>query len=52
MEEGSPVIVPGASLLYEFTPSFVGTRWYHSHAMAGTDLSRSTYSGEFWLPDR
>jgi hypothetical protein len=22
-------------------------RWYHSHAMAITDLSKSTYSGEF-----
>jgi FtsP/CotA-like multicopper oxidase with cupredoxin domain len=24
-----------------------GTRWYHSHAMAMADLTRSTYSGEF-----
>jgi FtsP/CotA-like multicopper oxidase with cupredoxin domain len=46
-EEGSPVIEPGQSLTYAFTPKPAGTRWYHSHAMAGTDLSRSTYSGEF-----
>ena len=47
MEEGSPMIAPGQSLLYSFTPKPAGTRWYHSHAMAGTDLTRSTYSGEF-----
>jgi FtsP/CotA-like multicopper oxidase with cupredoxin domain len=46
-EEGSPVIPPGNSLLYAFTPMPAGTRWYHSHAMAMTDLNRSTYSGEF-----
>jgi len=47
MEEGSPVIAPGQSLLYSLTPKPTGTRWYHSHAMAGTDLTRSTYSGEY-----
>ena len=46
-EEGSPIIPPGESLLYSFTPKPSGTRWYHSHAMAMTDLTRSTYSGEF-----
>ncbi|MGE0578852.1 multicopper oxidase family protein [Reyranella sp.] len=46
-EEGSPIIPPGQSLTYDFTPRPAGTRWYHSHAMAMTDLSRSTYSGEF-----
>jgi FtsP/CotA-like multicopper oxidase with cupredoxin domain len=47
VEEGSPIIPPGESLLYSFTPEPAGTRWYHSHAMAMTDLNRSTYSGEF-----
>jgi len=47
MEEGSPIIAPGQSLIYSFTPKPAGTRWYHSHAMAGTDLTRSTYSGEY-----
>jgi FtsP/CotA-like multicopper oxidase with cupredoxin domain len=47
VEEGSPIISPGESLLYSFTPNPAGTRWYHSHAMAMTDLNRSTYSGEF-----
>ncbi|MHB2205730.1 multicopper oxidase family protein [Methylobacterium sp. CM6257] len=46
-EEGSPIIVPGQSLVYAFTPKPAGTRWYHSHAMAMEDLTRSTYSGEF-----
>jgi FtsP/CotA-like multicopper oxidase with cupredoxin domain len=46
-EEGSPIIQPGQSLLYTFTPKPSGTRWFHSHAMAMTDLTRSTYSGEF-----
>ena len=46
-EEGSPIIAPGDSLLYSFTPKPSGTRWYHSHAMAMRDLTKSTYSGEF-----
>jgi FtsP/CotA-like multicopper oxidase with cupredoxin domain len=46
-EEGSPIIQPGQALLYTFTPKPSGTRWFHSHAMAMTDLNRSTYSGEF-----
>ena len=47
VEEGSPIIPNGQSLTYSFTPRPAGTRWYHSHAMAMTDLTRSTYSGEF-----
>ncbi|HEY1613976.1 MAG TPA: multicopper oxidase domain-containing protein, partial [Rhizomicrobium sp.] len=46
-EEGSPMIRVGQSHVYSFTPKPTGTRWYHSHAMAMKDLSRSTYSGEF-----
>jgi FtsP/CotA-like multicopper oxidase with cupredoxin domain len=47
VEQGSPIIPAGGSLLYAFTPRPRGTRWYHSHAMAMTDLNRSTYTGEF-----
>jgi FtsP/CotA-like multicopper oxidase with cupredoxin domain len=47
VEEGSPIIAPGGSLTYAFTPRPAGTRWYHSHAMAMADLTKSTYSGEF-----
>lgn len=46
-EEGSPIIPVGQSLVYSFTPKPTGARWYHSHAMAMKDLTRSTYSGEF-----
>ena len=46
-EEGSPIIQPGHSLTYAYTPKPAGTRWYHSHAMAMTNLTKSTYSGEF-----
>ena len=47
MEEGSQMISPGDRLRYSFTPKPAGTRWYHTHASAGADLSRSTYSGQF-----
>jgi FtsP/CotA-like multicopper oxidase with cupredoxin domain len=47
MEEGSPMIAPGAQLRYSFTPKPTGTRWYHTHAGAGGDLSLGTYSGQF-----
>jgi FtsP/CotA-like multicopper oxidase with cupredoxin domain len=47
MEEGSPMIAPGALLRYSFTPRPAGTRWYHTHASAGSDLSQGTYSGQF-----
>ncbi len=46
-EEGSPMVDGHASRLYSFTPEPSGTRWYHTHTMAGRDLSRATYSGEF-----
>ena len=45
--EGSPIIPPGQSRIFALTPKPSGTRWYHSHAMAMTDLAISTYSGEF-----
>src|SRR4051794_10354550 len=47
MEEGTPMVPPGSSRRYTFTPRPSGTRWYHSHSGAGTDLTRSLYSGEF-----
>jgi FtsP/CotA-like multicopper oxidase with cupredoxin domain len=47
MEEGSPMIAPGAKLRYTFTPQPSGTRWYHTHAGAGADLTLGTYSGQF-----
>jgi FtsP/CotA-like multicopper oxidase with cupredoxin domain len=47
MEEGSPMVEPGQSVRYTFVPKPVGTRWYHSHDVAGTDLARSLYSGMY-----
>jgi FtsP/CotA-like multicopper oxidase with cupredoxin domain len=47
MEEGSPMIAPGGQLRYTLTPRPAGTRWYHTHAGAGADLSLGTYSGQF-----
>ena len=47
MEEGSPMIEPGKSLRYNFTPRPSGTRWYHTHAVAGANLTLGTYSGQF-----
>jgi FtsP/CotA-like multicopper oxidase with cupredoxin domain len=47
MEEGSPMIAPGGQLRYTFTPRPAGTRWYHTHAGAGGDLTLGTYSGQF-----
>ncbi|GGA54803.1 putative oxidase (copper-binding protein) [Edaphobacter acidisoli] len=47
MEEGSPMIPAGHTQRYAFTPRPSGTRWYHTHAMAGDDLTRSTYTGQF-----
>ncbi len=47
MEEGSPMIAPGATQRYSFTPKPAGTRWYHTHAGAFGNLSLGTYSGQF-----
>ncbi len=47
MEEGSPMIAPGAQLRYSFTPRPSGFRWYHTHTYAGHDLKRGAYTGQF-----
>ena len=47
MEEGSPMIAPGATLRYSFTPKPTGTRWYHTHASAFDNLSAAGYTGQF-----
>jgi FtsP/CotA-like multicopper oxidase with cupredoxin domain len=47
MEEGSPMIPASGRLRYHFTPRPAGTRWYHTHAPAGTNLSIGTYTGQF-----
>jgi len=47
MEEGSPMIPPHGELLYTLTPGLSGSRYYHTHTTAGTDLSAGAYSGQF-----
>jgi FtsP/CotA-like multicopper oxidase with cupredoxin domain len=47
MEEGSPMIASGQTLTYHLTPNPAGTRWYHTHAMAGANLALGSYSGQF-----
>lgn len=49
-EEGTPGVPPnGGRQRYTFTPDPAGSRWYHSHAVAGRNLRKSTYSGQFGL---
>lgn len=45
MEEGSPMVERGGTQRYTFAAKPAGTRWYHSHDVAGTDLTRSLYAG-------
>lgn len=47
MEEGSPMIEPGGSFVYEFAARPSGSRWYHSHQMAAADLTMGLYTGEY-----
>jgi len=32
---------------FTFTPQPAGTRWYHTHAMAGSNLNQGGYTGQF-----
>jgi FtsP/CotA-like multicopper oxidase with cupredoxin domain len=47
MEEGSPMIAPGETHRYAFTPRPAGTRWYHTHTGAFGNLEMGTYTGQF-----
>lgn len=47
MEEGTPMVPAHGLRQYSFTAHPSGTRWYHAHGMAGRDLKRSTYTGQF-----
>jgi FtsP/CotA-like multicopper oxidase with cupredoxin domain len=46
-EQGSPMVPAKGHLRVSFTPRPVGTRWYHTHAMAMTDVTRGAYSGQY-----
>lgn len=47
MEEGTPMLPPRGRARYSFTPQPSGTRWYHTHVIAGRNLKRATYTGQF-----
>ena len=46
-EEATPFVPPRGRIRYQFTPRPAGTRWYHTHVMAGADLHRGAYTGQF-----
>jgi FtsP/CotA-like multicopper oxidase with cupredoxin domain len=46
-EENTPMVPPRGRIRYQFTPRPAGTRWYHTHTMAGSDLHRGAYTGQF-----
>ena len=46
-EEETPMVLPHDRRRYQFTPRPSGLRWYHTHAMAGADLHRGAYTGQF-----
>jgi len=46
MEEGTPMIGPGASARLKFVPAPAGFRWYHTHTFAGKDLKKAQYTGQ------
>jgi len=45
-EEGSPYVPPHAIRRVSFVPQPAGFRFYHTHVVAGADLSRGTYTGQ------
>jgi FtsP/CotA-like multicopper oxidase with cupredoxin domain len=46
-EEATPMVPPHGRNRYQFVPRPAGTRWYHTHVMAGSDLHRGAYTGQF-----
>jgi FtsP/CotA-like multicopper oxidase with cupredoxin domain len=48
-EEGTPPVPARSRRSYTFAARPAGTRWYHSHTMAGHNLNKATYTGLFGL---
>jgi FtsP/CotA-like multicopper oxidase with cupredoxin domain len=48
-EEGTPMVQGRSHRTYAFVPSPSGTRWYHTHAMAGHNLKIAGYTGQFGM---
>jgi len=49
MEEGTPMVQGRDTRRFSFTPNPTGTRWYHAHAMAGHNLTKGSYTGQFGM---
>lgn len=49
MEEGTPMIAPGATARYTFRPDPPGFRWFHTHTFAGKNLEKAQYGGQHGL---
>jgi FtsP/CotA-like multicopper oxidase with cupredoxin domain len=45
-EEGSPYVPAHGKLRVAYVPKPAGFRFYHTHVVAGSDLNRSTYTGQ------
>src|SRR6185312_7414067 len=45
-EEGTPYIPPHGMRRLSFVPGPAGFRFYHTHVVAGSDLTRGQYSGQ------
>jgi FtsP/CotA-like multicopper oxidase with cupredoxin domain len=48
-EEKSLLVPPRGRVRYAFTPRPAGLRWVHTHVMAGSDLYRGLYTGQFGM---
>lgn len=48
-EEGTPMVQARDRRRFTFTPKPSGTRWYHTHAMAGHNLRIGTYTGQYGM---
>ena len=48
-EEGTPMVQGRDRRIFNFTPKPAGTRWYHTHAMAGHNLKMGGYTGQFGM---
>jgi FtsP/CotA-like multicopper oxidase with cupredoxin domain len=46
-EEGTPPVPPHGRRRYQFVARPAGSRWYHTHTAAMTDLHRGAYTGQF-----
>jgi len=46
MEEGTPMIAPGATARYTLRPDPPGFRWFHTHTFAGKNLGKAQYGGQ------